>query len=93
MDVIMLNYFYGWYINGGHTEVTPYALTYDLENWSTVHKGKPIIISEYGAGTLAGVHRDPPTMWSEEYEVLISKYPMADLPPLGSSHGSILAHL
>lgn len=31
--------------------------------------GKPIIISEFGADTLPGVHADPPTLWSEEYQV------------------------
>ncbi len=30
--------------------------------------GKPIIIAEYGADTLAGLHQDPPTMWSEEFQ-------------------------
>ncbi|MCB0075359.1 MAG: hypothetical protein KDE20_28075, partial [Caldilineaceae bacterium] len=31
--------------------------------------GKPIIISEFGADTLPGHHADPPTLWSEEYQV------------------------
>jgi putative sterol carrier protein len=31
--------------------------------------GKPIIITEFGADTVAGMHSDPPEMWTEEYQV------------------------
>jgi putative sterol carrier protein len=30
---------------------------------------KPIIISEFGADTVAGMHSQPPKMWTEEYQV------------------------
>ena len=64
----MLNRYYDWYDNGGHPEVVPYALRYDLGQWRQRQK-KPIMISEYGAGTISGIHKDPPVMWSEEYQV------------------------
>ena len=32
---------------------------------------KPVVISEFGAGALAGFHGDEDTMWSEEYQELI----------------------
>jgi beta-glucuronidase len=32
---------------------------------------KPVIITEFGADTLAGCHAEPPEMWSEEYQVEI----------------------
>uniref|UniRef100_A0A1X7URE5 Beta-glucuronidase n=1 Tax=Amphimedon queenslandica TaxID=400682 RepID=A0A1X7URE5_AMPQE len=69
MDLIMLNRYLDWYQNGGHPEVVPYALRYDLEQWRKLYK-KPIMISEYGAGTIPGFHKDPPVMWTEEYQVL-----------------------
>ena len=31
--------------------------------------GKPIIMTEFGADTLPGVHNQPPEMWTEEYQV------------------------
>ena len=30
--------------------------------------GKPIIITEFGADTVAGLHSQPAVMWSEEYQ-------------------------
>jgi putative sterol carrier protein len=30
--------------------------------------GKPIVITEFGADTIAGMHSDPPEMWTEEYQ-------------------------
>ena len=39
----------------GHPDLIPYELSYDLEQWQNVEK-KPMMISEYGAGTIAGFH-------------------------------------
>lgn len=67
-DVILLNRYYGWYVMGGPQ--LPYAIEafkQELKGWETT--GKPIIITEYGADTMAGVHKLPSTMWSEEYQV------------------------
>ncbi|MEZ4682571.1 MAG: glycoside hydrolase family 2 TIM barrel-domain containing protein [Caldilineaceae bacterium] len=33
--------------------------------------GKPIIISEFGADTVAGTHSNPPEMFTEEYQVAV----------------------
>ena len=59
MDVVMINRYYGWYSDSGHPEVVSYQLSHDLDNWYQVRK-KPIMISEYGAGTIDGLHEDPP---------------------------------
>jgi beta-glucuronidase len=43
-----------------------------------LHKsfGKPIIITEFGADTVAGAHSQPNEMWSEEYQVeFLRRYP------------------
>ncbi len=54
----------------GHPEAiaTEFATYLD-----TLHaaQGKPVIITEFGADTLAGFHAEPPEMWSEEYQVAI----------------------
>ena len=33
--------------------------------------GKPVIMTEFGADTVAGLHSQPPVMWSEEYQVAL----------------------
>ena len=52
MDVVMINRYYGWYSDSGHSEVVPYQLSYDLDNWYQVRK-KPVMVSEYGASVRA----------------------------------------
>ncbi|NTW42664.1 MAG: beta-glucuronidase, partial [Cellulomonadaceae bacterium] len=66
-DVIMLNRYYGWYTHTGDLEGAETAWRAELEEWAT--DGKPIIITEYGADTVAGVHSLTPQPWSEEYQV------------------------
>ena len=51
----MINRYYGWYKNMGYPNLIPYELSYDLEQWQEVEK-KPMMLSEYGAGTIAGFH-------------------------------------
>nr|WP_211205045.1 glycoside hydrolase family 2 TIM barrel-domain containing protein [Halobacteroides halobius] len=46
----------------------------ELRNWRE-HFKKPLIMSEYGADTIAGFHQDPPVMFSEEYQCeLLKRY-------------------
>ena len=66
-DVVMLNRYYGWYVNTGDLEGAEEAWREELEAWAT--DGKPIIITEYGADTIAGLHSLTPQPWSEEYQV------------------------
>ena len=56
MDVITINRYYSWYADPGHTETIPTQLATDLELWYETH-GKPMMLTEYGAGTVAGLHR------------------------------------
>ena len=51
-DVIMLNRYYGWYVNTGDLVAAEAAWLAELQQWAT--DGKPIIITEYGADTVAG---------------------------------------
>jgi beta-glucuronidase len=52
---------------------------------AAIHKrfGKPILVSEFGADTIAGMHAQPPEMFSEEYqaEVLKAHIDFADAHP------------
>ncbi len=67
-DVLMLNRYYGWYVNTGDLEAAELAWEKELTAWAG--EGKPIIITEYGADTYPGLHSvvagNP---WTEEYQV------------------------
>jgi beta-glucuronidase len=66
-DVLMLNRYYGWYVNTGDLPGAEVAWRRELEAWAG--DGKPIIITEYGADTLPGLHSVTPQPWTEEYQV------------------------
>jgi beta-glucuronidase len=66
-DVICLNRYWGWYVYGGELEKAMAALEKELdETWNLHHK--PIIVTEFGADTMAGTHGHPAVMWTEEYQ-------------------------
>lgn len=67
MDVICLNRYYGWYIYGGDLDAAKQALAIEFDYWKTI--GKPVMFTEYGADTVAGLHLATPTMFTEEYQV------------------------
>jgi beta-glucuronidase len=66
-DVVMLNRYYGWYVNTGDLEAAERAWEEELRGWAS--EGKPIIVTEYGADTYPGLHSVVPQPWSEEYQV------------------------
>ncbi len=66
-DVLMLNRYYGWYVNTGDLPAAELAWEDELNAWAG--EGKPIIITEYGADTSPGLHSVVPTPWTEEYQV------------------------
>ena len=67
-DVVMLNRYYGWYVNAGDLHAAQRALDAEISAWIEAH-GKPIIFTEYGADTFPGLHSVTPTPWTEEYQV------------------------
>ena len=67
-DVVCINRYYGWYSHGGQMDEGRKALEAEVDEIYRVLK-KPIIITEFGADTIAGMHSDPPEMFSEEYQV------------------------
>lgn len=71
VDVLALNRYYGWYVQGGQLEVAKALLRTELAGWNRVRPGKPIMFTEYGADTIAGFHDTTPAMFSEEYQVAL----------------------
>ncbi len=68
-DVIMINRYYGWYVNPGDLAAAERGLEAELTAWAK--DGKPIIITEYGADTVAGIHSITDNPWTEEYQTSI----------------------
>jgi beta-glucuronidase len=67
-DVLMLNRYYGWYVNTGDLPAAEFAWEDELQAWA--REGKPIIITEYGADTYPGLHSlVAASPWTEEYQV------------------------
>lgn len=66
-DVICLNRYYGWYGFTGDLESAERALESELLDWHNT-QGRPIIMSEYGADTIAGLHAVNDVPFTEEYQ-------------------------
>ncbi|WP_250278962.1 beta-glucuronidase [[Clostridium] colinum] len=69
VDVLCLNRYYGWYIAGGELEDAKKMLKDELEGWVKRCPNKPIMFTEYGADTVAGLHDTIPVMFTEEYQI------------------------
>ena len=70
LDVIANNEYVGWY--DGPPEKA------DTLSFTTPYQ-KPLIISEFGAGALAGLHATPEVRWSEEYQQSVYEHQLAML--------------
>lgn len=66
-DVFCLNRYYGWYFGGPDLVGPEKALRAELDGWAQYNK--PVIFTEYGADTVAGMHDTTPVMYTEEYQV------------------------
>ncbi|WP_329539057.1 beta-glucuronidase [Streptomyces sp. NBC_01358] len=66
-DVICLNRYYGWYVATGDLATAETYVEGDLRAWAD-RFGKPIIMSEYGADALPGLHSVWDLPWTEEYQ-------------------------
>ena len=67
-DVVCVNRYFGWYTQFGRLDQIPILMSQELANWRRRFPTKPIIVSEYGADTVTGLHSDPPLMFTEEYQ-------------------------
>lgn len=67
VDFTALNRYYGWYEEHGNLYRTENMLKDEFYKWHEKY-GKPIIVTEFGADTLEGVHSLPSETFSEEYQ-------------------------
>lgn len=67
VDVICLNRYWGWYEDHADLPNAAIHLEKELKGWTEKYN-VPVIITEYGADTLAGGHSIHELPWSEEYQ-------------------------
>jgi beta-glucuronidase len=67
LDIICLNRYCGWYTDHGQLSVIEMQLDLELDAWFRKY-AKPMIMSEYGADTIAGFHQTPSVTFSEDFQ-------------------------
>jgi beta-glucuronidase len=74
LDFMCLNRYYGWYSEPGDLDSGCQKLSAELDAlYARYHK--PLMLSEFGADTVAGCHAEQPEMFSEEYQAeMLTRY-------------------
>ncbi|XP_037032155.1 beta-glucuronidase isoform X5 [Bradysia coprophila] len=67
LDIISFNRYNAWYSNSGHLNMITQNVINEATNWHNKHQ-KPVLMSEYGADTVEGLHILPSFIWSEEFQ-------------------------
>jgi beta-glucuronidase len=66
-DIMCLNRYSGWYSQSGQIDEGAACLSTEIDAmYQKYHK--PLILTEFGADTIAGFHAQPPEMFAEEYQ-------------------------
>jgi len=87
-DMIGVNKYYGWYSDPGDIDGSLHKLVDNLEAFNKEFDC-PVMLAEFGADAVAGVHSDPPAMFTEEFQAEIIKKQynaVKDLPWLVGTH-------
>lgn len=75
LDFLMINRYYGWYSYTSVLSAIRRPLIGSLTGWSKRYPQKPILISEFGADSVAGLHSKTSYIFSEEFQRdLIQEY-------------------
>ena len=73
-DFLSLNRYWGWYEIPGDLEKAGNALREEINVLRDAYR-KPILLSEFGADTIEGLHATYPQLFTEEYQtMMIRKY-------------------
>ncbi|MBR2023475.1 MAG: beta-glucuronidase [Clostridia bacterium] len=70
VDVICINRYHGWYEQHGVLSSVEPCLGKEIETFYERYK-KPIVLSEFGADTIEGLHSLPSESFSEEFQMEI----------------------
>lgn len=88
-DVICTNSYNGWYVGSGRIADAGATLEREIRKLHETCGAKPIIVTEFGADAMAGIHAQPSEMWSEDYQSdLVAQYldVLAGLPFVIGAH-------
>ncbi|MBV9998994.1 MAG: beta-glucuronidase [Verrucomicrobia bacterium] len=78
LDVIGFNEYIGWYEHKPEdAEKTGWQVAYE----------KPLIVSEFGGDAKHGLHGDPDTRWTEEYQASLYRHQLVMLNRIASLRG------
>ncbi|XP_023718876.1 beta-glucuronidase isoform X2 [Cryptotermes secundus] len=69
MDIICINRYPAWYSDSGRTDLIQLQVKNELVAWH-LKFNKPVLVTEYGAGSVIGMHTAPSSMWTEDYQVV-----------------------
>ncbi len=73
-DIISLNRYWGWYQIPAELDKVEIKLTEEIRKLHEKYE-KPILLTEFGADTIEGLHATYPQLFTEEYQIsLIMKY-------------------
>jgi beta-glucuronidase len=73
-DILCLNRYYGWYEYPGRLDRAAEALSEELDQIHARY-GRPVMMTEFGADTIPGLHAIPDQMFTEEFqERLLTTY-------------------
>lgn len=89
VDVVCINRYYAWYTEHGFIDVVCDRLQDELHAYYAAAK-KPIIVTEFGADTLEGVHMLPSETFSEEFQ---EEYLIENFKAIDSCAGCIGEHI
>ncbi|HWA85367.1 MAG TPA: glycoside hydrolase family 2 TIM barrel-domain containing protein, partial [Opitutus sp.] len=78
-DLLSFNEYFGWYV-GLPDDIAKVRWTFGYN--------KPVFISEFGAGALAGFHADKLTRWSEEWQADVYEKQLAMLSKIPQWRGA-----
>lgn len=67
-DVICTNSYNGWYAVSGRQVDAAATLARELRALHEKTGAKPMIVTEFGADAMPGVHAEPAEMWTEDYQ-------------------------
>lgn len=68
-DVICVNRYLGWYTDHGNLSVIDEQLSRDLGDFYEKYR-KPIILTEFGADTIEGLHSLPALSFTEDFQTM-----------------------
>lgn len=69
VDVVSLNRYYGWYVEHGDLAKAELGLEAELKEWQELYPEKPILMTEYGADTIPGLHSLWNIPYTEEFQI------------------------